>query len=121
MAHGENLVVTSLTKYVGGHSDLIAGGCSGAAAALDPIRGMRTILGTMCDPNTGWLLMRSLETLKLRMTAAAEGARKVAEFLRGHASGRLGLVSGLSARGPSRSGGLRTPVQRARARPSASR
>ena len=76
--------MTSLTKYVGGHSDLIAGGCSGAAAALDPIRGMRTILGTMCDPHTGWLLMRSLETLKLRMTASAEGARKVAEFLAGH-------------------------------------
>jgi methionine-gamma-lyase len=86
LAHGADLVVTSLTKYVGGHSDLIAGGCSGATAALDPIRGMRTILGTMCDPNTGWLLMRSLETLKLRMTAAAEGARKAAEFLRGHAS-----------------------------------
>ena len=76
--------MTSLTKYVGGHSDLIAGGCSGTRAALEPIRGMRTILGTMCDPHTGWLLMRSLETLKLRMTAAAEGARKVAEFLRGH-------------------------------------
>ena len=76
--------MTSLTKYVGGHSDLIAGGCSGSAEALEPIRGMRTILGTMCDPNTGWLLMRSLETLKLRMTAAAEGARKVADFLRGH-------------------------------------
>jgi methionine-gamma-lyase len=86
MAHGADLVVTSLTKYVGGHSDLIAGGCSGTAAALEPIRGMRTILGTMCDPNTGWMLMRSLETLKLRMTAAAEGARKVAEFLRGHAA-----------------------------------
>jgi methionine-gamma-lyase len=84
LAHGADLVVTSLTKYVGGHSDLIAGGCSGATAALDPIRGMRTILGTMCDPHTGWLLMRSLETLKLRMTAAAEGARKVAGFLAGH-------------------------------------
>ena len=84
LAHGADLVVTSLTKYVGGHSDLIAGGCSGGAAALDPIRGMRTILGTMCDPHTGWLLMRSLETLKLRMTAAAEGARKVADFFLGH-------------------------------------
>src|SRR5208283_377630 len=67
LTEGADLVVTSLTKYVGGHSDLIAGGCSGAAAALEPIRGMRTILGTMCDPHTGWLLMRSLETLKLRM------------------------------------------------------
>jgi methionine-gamma-lyase len=51
---------------------------------LEPIRGMRTILGTMCDPHTGWLLMRSLETLKLRMTAAAEGAHKVAAFLATH-------------------------------------
>ena len=76
--------MTSLTKYVGGHSDLIAGGCSGTAAALEPVRGMRTILGTMCDPHTGWLLMRSLETLKLSMTASAEGARKVAGFLAGH-------------------------------------
>ncbi len=84
IAHGADLVVTSLTKYVGGHSDLIAGGCSGTAAALDPVRGMRTILGTMCDPHTGWLLMRSLETLKLRMTASAEGARTVAAFLRDH-------------------------------------
>jgi methionine-gamma-lyase len=83
-AHGADLVVTSLTKYVGGHSDLIAGGCSGSAAALEPIRGMRTILGTMCDPHTGWLLMRSLETLKLRMTASAAGARKVAEYLATH-------------------------------------
>ncbi len=84
LAHGADLVVTSLTKYVGGHSDLIAGGCSGSASHLEPIRGMRTILGTMCDPHTGWLLMRSLETLKLRMTAAAEGARQLAEFLRDH-------------------------------------
>jgi methionine-gamma-lyase len=84
LAHGADLVVTSLTKYVGGHSDLIAGGCSGATALLEPIRGMRTILGTMCDPHTGWLLMRSLETLKLRMAAAAEGARKVAVFLSTH-------------------------------------
>ncbi len=84
IAHGADLVVTSLTKYVGGHSDLIAGGCSGTVAALDPIRGMRTILGTMCDPHTGWLIMRSLETLKLRMSASAEGARKVAEYLNGH-------------------------------------
>lgn len=81
---GADIVVTSLTKYVGGHSDLIAGGCSGAASMLDPVRGMRTILGTMCDPHTGWLLMRSLETLKLRMQASAAGAREIAEFLNTH-------------------------------------
>jgi methionine-gamma-lyase len=57
---------------------------------------MRTILGTMCDPETGWLLMRSLETLKLRMTAAAENAHRVAAFLKQHSRVRsvwfLGLL-----------------------------
>ena len=84
LAHGADIVVMSLTKYVGGHSDLIAGGCSGAKEMLAPVRRMRSTLGTMCDPHTAWLLMRSLETLKLRMEAGAAGARKVAEFLRDH-------------------------------------
>ena len=120
LAHGADLVVTSLTKYVGGHSDLIAGGCSGATAALEPIRGMRTILGTMCDPHTGWLLMRSLETLKLRMTAAAEGARKVADFL---AAIRRSPRSGIWAFCPRTIpiGRSSSASARARARPSASR
>ena len=84
LAHGGDIVVMSLTKYVGGHSDLIAGGASGSKAMLAPVRRMRSTLGTMCDPHTAWLLMRSLETLKLRMDAGAAGARKVAEFLRDH-------------------------------------
>jgi methionine-gamma-lyase len=82
--HGADIVLTSLTKYVGGHSDLIAGGASGSKAMLAPVRRMRSTLGTMCDPHTAWLLMRSLETLKLRMDAGAIGARKVAEYLRTH-------------------------------------
>jgi cystathionine beta-lyase/cystathionine gamma-synthase len=85
LKHGADIVVMSLTKYVGGHSDLIAGSASGSKAMLAPVRRMRSTLGTMCDPHTSWLLMRSLETLKLRMEAGAAGARKVAEFLRGHA------------------------------------
>jgi methionine-gamma-lyase len=84
LTHGADIVVTSLTKYVGGHSDLIAGGASGAKAMLAPVRRMRSTLGTMCDPHTAWLLMRSLETLKLRMNAGAAGARRVAEALRAH-------------------------------------
>jgi methionine-gamma-lyase len=84
LAHGADIVVMSLTKYVGGHSDLIAGSASGSKAMLAPVRRMRSTLGTMCDPHTAWLLMRSLETLKIRMEAGAAGARKVAEFLRGH-------------------------------------
>ncbi len=85
LAHGADIVVNSLTKYVGGHSDLIAGGASGSRALLAPVRRMRSTLGTMCDAHTAWLLMRSLETMKLRMEAGAIGAAKVAAFLRDHA------------------------------------
>jgi methionine-gamma-lyase len=81
---GADYVLYSLTKYAGGHSDLIAGACLGSEAQIAPVRGMRTILGTMSDPHTGWLLMRSLETLKLRMTGAMKNARYVAEFLAEH-------------------------------------
>ncbi len=84
LAHGADLCITSLTKYVGGHSDLIAGSCSGEEAFIAPVQVMRTILGTMTDPHTAWLLMRSLETLKLRMDAAEAGAREVARYLREH-------------------------------------
>jgi methionine-gamma-lyase len=84
LAHGADIAVMSLTKYVGGHSDLIAGGASGGKAMLAPVRRMRSTLGTMCDTHTAWLLMRSLETLKLRMDAGAAHARKVADFLRNH-------------------------------------
>ncbi|MDO8836239.1 MAG: PLP-dependent transferase, partial [Vicinamibacterales bacterium] len=65
LQHGADLVLYSLTKYAGGHSDLIAGACLGPEALIATVRGMRTILGTISDPHTGWLLMRSLETLKL--------------------------------------------------------
>lgn len=81
---GADLVLYSLTKYVGGHSDLIAGACLGSEELVAAVRGMRTILGTMADPHTGWLLMRSLETLKLRMTSQMKNARYIAEFLQDH-------------------------------------
>lgn len=84
LKHGADLVLYSLTKYVGGHSDVIAGACLGREELIAPVRGMRTILGTMADPHTGWLLMRSLETLKLRMTSQMKNARYVAEFLSDH-------------------------------------
>jgi methionine-gamma-lyase len=94
MDHGADLVLYSLTKYVGGHSDLIAGACLGSEELVAPVRGMRTILGTMPDPHTGWLLMRSLETLKLRMTSQMKNARYVAEFLFDHPKVRRVLYLG---------------------------
>ena len=63
---------------------MIAGAALGTVEAMAPIRGLRTFMGTMAGPWTGWLLMRSLETLKMRMTAQMKNARYVADFLAGH-------------------------------------
>ncbi|WP_426265812.1 cystathionine gamma-synthase family protein [Sphingomonas sp. LHG3443-2] len=84
LAQGADITVYSLTKYAGGHSDLVAGGLVGAKKFLDPIRMMRNTIGTICDPNTAWMLLRSLETLELRMSRAGENAAKVCAFLKDH-------------------------------------
>ena len=84
LAHGADLVVYSATKYIGGHSDVIAGAVLGNQEVITRVKTLRTFLGNMAGPWTGWLLMRSLETLKVRMTEQAINAAKVAEFLRDH-------------------------------------
>ncbi|MBA4773088.1 MAG: cystathionine gamma-synthase family protein [Sphingomonas sp.] len=84
LKHGADLVVYSLTKYAGGHSDLVAGGVLGSKSHINTIRLMRNTIGTITDPNTAWMLLRSLETLELRMSRAGENAAKVCEFLRHH-------------------------------------
>jgi methionine-gamma-lyase len=84
LKHGADLVLYSATKFIGGHSDVIAGACLGSKALMEPVRTARTFLGTMAGPWTGWLLMRSLETLKLRMTSQMKNARYVADFLGDH-------------------------------------
>ncbi len=84
LRHGADLVLYSATKYIGGHSDLVAGAVIGSEAHVKPVAGMRTYLGTMADPWTGWLLMRSLETLHMRMSRQTESAAKVARFLAEH-------------------------------------
>jgi methionine-gamma-lyase len=84
LADGADISVYSLTKYAGGHSDLVAGGLVGKKALLDKVRLMRNVMGGICDPNTAWMLLRSLETLELRMTRAGESAEKVCEYLRDH-------------------------------------
>ena len=97
LKQGAELVVYSLTKYAGGHSDLVAGGVAGDQRLIDIIRPMRNTIGTICDPNTAWMLLRSLETLELRMSRAGENALKVCTFLRDHPKveglGYLGFIA----------------------------
>lgn len=84
LKHGADLVLYSATKYIGGHSDVIAGACLGSKELMARIKGLRTFFGNMAGPWTGWLLMRSLETLKVRMEQQAKNAQKVAEYLSNH-------------------------------------
>lgn len=81
LAHGVDICVYSLTKYVGGHSDLIAGGITGRRELLRPVRQTRSAFGFQLDPHSCWMLGRSMETLALRMEHAAASGRKVAEWL----------------------------------------
>jgi methionine-gamma-lyase len=84
LRHGADLSIYSLTKYVGGHSDLIGGAVMGTRANLKPIRALRGAIGTQLDPHSCWMLSRSLETVSLRMERAATNAGKVAQFLYEH-------------------------------------
>jgi methionine-gamma-lyase len=77
-------VLYSATKYIGGHSDVIAGACLGRADLIARVKGLRTFLGSMAGPWTGWLLLRSLQTLKARMDIQARNAEQVAAFLDAH-------------------------------------
>ncbi|WP_432199840.1 cystathionine gamma-synthase family protein [Erythrobacter sp. W53] len=94
---GADIVCYSLTKYVGGHSDLVAGSVSGAKKWMDPVRALRNTMGGIADPNTAWMLLRSLETVELRMDRAGQNAAKVCEFLAQHPKvdglGYLGMIS----------------------------
>jgi len=93
---GADIVVYSLTKYVGGHSDLVAGSIAGTKKWMDPVRTLRNTMGGICDSNTAWMLLRSLETVELRMERAGKNAEKVCAFLRDHPKvaglGYLGFI-----------------------------
>ena len=84
LEHGADVLVYSATKYIGGHSDLIAGAASGKADAVARIREYRHFLGGMADPNTCWMLMRSMETLAIRVRHQQDVAAQVFTHLRNH-------------------------------------
>ena len=84
LTHGADLVLYSATKYIGGHSDLIAGAVLGHSEPMSRVKTLRTFLGNMASPHTCWLLTRSLETLKIRMEQQALNAQRIADFLSHH-------------------------------------
>jgi methionine-gamma-lyase len=84
LKHGADISLYSLTKYVGGHSDLVAGAALASASVMREIRALRSAIGTHLDPHSCWMLSRSLETLGLRMERANTNAAAAAAFLKNH-------------------------------------
>jgi cystathionine beta-lyase/cystathionine gamma-synthase len=80
---GIDLVMQSATKYLGGHSDLVAGTLAGREELLAPIAALRKVLGTILGPEPSWRLLRSLKTLELRMSRVEASRRSICERLRG--------------------------------------
>ena len=81
LEHGADLTVTALTKYCGGHSDLLAGSISGSEELVGRLKTLRMVLGNHMEPFTAWLVLRSLESLAVRQERACANAAKVAAFL----------------------------------------
>jgi methionine-gamma-lyase len=81
---GADLIVYSATKFISGHSDLVAGVVTGKAEFVDQVVLYRTILGTQGSPHNGWLITRSLETLGIRMRKQEENAVALAKMLKDH-------------------------------------
>jgi methionine-gamma-lyase len=86
LQHGIDVSVYSLTKYIGGHSDLVAGAAIGSTEPIRQIRRTRSAFGSQLDPHSSWMIGRSLETVTLRMERAAESATRIARWLAGHPS-----------------------------------
>ena len=82
--YGVDLVLHSATKYLGGHNDLLAGVICGSKEALEPIRSLRGILGSVNSAHNMYLLERGLKTFELRMQRHNENGQKIAEFLDAH-------------------------------------
>jgi len=94
-----DLVCYSATKFLNGHSDLIAGAVMGSNEAILPIKTLRTFLGSMIAPYTAWLLTRSLETLHIRMNQQENNAKKVVQFLQNHPKVNNVFFPGLKSMG----------------------
>src|SRR5436190_4344760 len=93
---GADLVVHSTTKYLGGHSDVIGGAVATNDDALaERLRFLQKSLGAVPGPFDAWLVLRGLKTLAVRMRHHCDNARRVAEFLDGHAGVERVLYPGL--------------------------
>ena len=96
---GADVSIYSATKYLSGHSDLIAGAVVGTAEAIQAIKTLRTFIGNMASPFTCWMLSRSVETLAIRMERQTQTAQRVVDFLVTHPAVARVYFPGLESQG----------------------
>jgi methionine-gamma-lyase len=98
LALGADLVVHSLTKYIGGHGDAMGGSVCGSQALLGALRGEALVhYGGVISPFNAWLIMRGMATLPLRMRCHQENALALARFLEDHDKVEKVLYPGLES------------------------
>jgi cystathionine gamma-synthase len=81
---GVDYVLHSVTKYLAGHNDLLAGVVAGSKEQLEPVRNLRGIMGAINSPQNCYLLLRGLKTFELRISRHNENGQRVAEYLEAH-------------------------------------
>jgi methionine-gamma-lyase len=79
--HGADIVIHSLTKYFGGHSDVTGGSITASSQMIKQIRPKYQLMGACMDPNTAWLTHRSVKTMGMRVRTQFSNAQKIAEAL----------------------------------------
>ncbi len=82
---GIDLSIQSATKYISGHSDVVAGVIAGSSALIEPMfRSEYMCVGSGIQPFNAWLLLRGIRTLETRLERSSKSAQKVMEFLKEH-------------------------------------
>ncbi len=94
---GVDVVIHSATKYMGGHSDLIAGAVAGPDRVVDEVVRMAQLYGPALDPHAAWLLDRGLRTLEVRVRKHNENALGLARWLEGRDGVRQVVHPGLES------------------------
>ena len=81
---GIDIILHSATKYLGGHSDILAGAVTGPTEIIDTLRKTLRILGPTLDPFAAWLMLRGMKTLAVRVHQQNENTLKLATYLEKH-------------------------------------
>jgi methionine-gamma-lyase len=94
---GVDIVIHSLTKYFGGHSDITGGSITANQQIIDKILPKYVLLGCCMDPNTAWLTCRSIKTMEMRVEKQFNNAKSLAEYLEHHTAVRCVYHPSLSS------------------------